>query len=112
MALQPHVSGEVAVMLVVVGDVVHQDGAPESIGRPRTNNMCNLHRLDELCLGGRSVHAIAIDERIVQRLDEYSLVSELFVVSGRWRLFACGFLHEREVCAKQNTHKLTEGPDL
>ena len=112
MALQPHVNGEVAVMLVVVGDVVHQHAAPESIGRPRINNMCNLHRLDELCLGGRPVHAIAIDERIVQRLNEYSLVSELFVVSGRWRLFARGLRTEEEVRINQVTDNLTEGPDL
>src|ERR1700722_11599520 len=88
MALQPHGNGEVAVMLVIVGDVVHQHSAPESIGRPRANNMRDLHRLGELSVGGRRVHAIAIDERIVQRLNEYSLVSDLLVVRGRRRLFA------------------------
>ena len=67
MGLPPHVSGEVAAMLVIVGDVVHQHSAPESIGRPRANNMRDLHRLGELSVGGRRVHAIAIDERIVQR---------------------------------------------
>jgi len=65
MALQAHVNGEVAVMLVIVGDVVHQHSAPESIGRTRAINMRNLHRLGELSVGGRRVHAIAIDERIV-----------------------------------------------
>jgi hypothetical protein len=83
MSLQPHVNGEVAVMLVVVGDVVHQHGTPESIGRPSANDMRNLHRLGELSVGGRRVHAIAIDKRLVQRLNEYSLVSDLLVVSGR-----------------------------
>ena len=52
-------------MFVVVGDVVHQYGAPEGIGRPRANDMRNLHRLDESGVGGRRVHAVAIDERVV-----------------------------------------------
>src|SRR5271170_1734144 len=111
MALQPHVNGEVAVMLVIVGDVVHQYGAPESIGRSRANNMRNLHRLYEFSVGGRGVHAVAIDERIVQRLNECNFVSDLFVVSGRWRLFARGLRTEEEVRINQVTDNLTEGPD-
>ena len=97
MSLQPHVNGKVAVMLVIVGDVVHQHSAPESIGRPRAVNMSNLHRLGELSVGGRRVHAIAIDERIVQRLNEYSLVTDLLVVSGRRRPFAGDLRTEKEV---------------
>ena len=87
MALQTHVNGEVAVMLVIVGDVVHQQGAPDGIGQPRTNNVRNLHRLNEVSVGGRCVHPVAIDERLVQGFNECSLVCDLLVVSGCWRLF-------------------------
>jgi hypothetical protein len=81
MALQPHVNDEVAVVLVIVGDVVHQHGASHSIGRPRTNNIRNLHRLNEVSVGGRCVHPVAIDQRIVQRFNKCSLVGDLLVVS-------------------------------
>jgi hypothetical protein len=67
MALQPHVNGYVAIMLVIVGNVVHQHGASDGIGRPRADNMRNLHWLNEVSVGGRCVHPVAIDERIVQR---------------------------------------------
>ncbi len=70
MALQSHVDGEVAVMLVIVGDVVHQHGAPDGIARTRANNIRNLHRLNEVSVGSRCVHPVAIEERILQRLDE------------------------------------------
>ena len=69
MALQAHVNGEVAVMLVIVGDVVHQHGAPDGISRPRATNIRNLDRLNEVSVGGRCVHPVAIDERSVQRLE-------------------------------------------
>jgi hypothetical protein len=59
------VNSEVAVVLVIVGDVVHQHGAPDGIGRPRANNMRNLYRLNEVSVGGRCIHPVAIDERIV-----------------------------------------------
>ncbi len=52
MALQPHVNGDVAVMLVIVGDVVHQHGAADGIARPPAHNMRNLHRLTEVSVGG------------------------------------------------------------
>src|ERR1700678_2085128 len=108
MSLQPHVNGEVAVMLVIVGDVVHQYGAPESIGRPRANDMRDLHRLHELSVGGRRVHAVAIDERVVQRLNERNFVSDLLVVSGRWRLFARDLRTEEKVSINQVTDNLAE----
>jgi hypothetical protein len=66
MALQPHVNGEVAVMLVIVGDVVHQHGAPDGIARPHALNMRNLHRLNEVSVGGRCVYPVATDQRIVR----------------------------------------------
>ena len=65
MALQPHVKGDVAVMLVIMCDVVNQHAAPDGIGRPRANNIRNLRRLNEVSVSGRCVYAVAIDERIV-----------------------------------------------
>src|ERR1700730_4779454 len=112
MALQPHVNGEVAVMLVIMGDVVQQHGASDGIGRPHAINMRNLHRLNEVGVGGRCIYPAAIDQRIVQRLDESGLISDLLVVSGAWRLFARNFRTEEEVRLDQVTDNLTEGPDL
>ena len=63
-------------MLVIVGDVVHQHGAADGIGGPRVSNMRNLHGLNEAGVGGSCVHPVAIDERIFQRLNECSLLSD------------------------------------
>src|SRR6202041_905049 len=112
MALQPHVNGYVAVMLVIVGNVVNQHGAADSTGRPRADNMRNLHWLNEVGVGGRCVHPVAKDERIVQRLNECRLVVDLLVVSGGWRLFARSLRTEEEVRIDHVTDNLTEGPDL
>ena len=68
MALQPHVNSEVVVMLVIVGDVVRQHGAPDGFGGPCATNIRDLHRLNEVSVGDRCVHPVAIDERIVQLL--------------------------------------------
>jgi len=62
MALQPHVNSEVVVMLVIVGDVVRQHGAPDGFGGPCATNIRDLHRLNEVSVGGRCVHPVAIDE--------------------------------------------------
>jgi hypothetical protein len=112
MALQPHVKDDVAVMLVIMCDVVNQHGAPDGIGRPRANNMRNLHRLNEVSVGGRCVYPVAIGERIVQRLNECGLGGDLLVVSGCWRLFARSLRSEEEVRIDHVTDDLTEGPDL
>src|SRR5579863_2424884 len=111
MALQTHVNREVAVMLVIVGDVVHQHGAPDGSGRPCTNNVRNLHQLNEVSVGGRCVYSVAIGQRIVQRLNECSLVSDLLVVGGCWRLLASSLRTEEEVRIDHVTDNLTEGPD-
>src|SRR5277367_6174928 len=97
MALEPHVKDEVAVMLVVMGDVVKQHGAPDRIGRPRAHNIRNLRRLNEVSVGGRCVYLVAIDQRIVQGLNESGLGSDLLVVRGCWRLFARSLRTEEEV---------------
>ncbi len=44
MALHPHVNGEVAVMLVIVGDVVHQHG-------PRTVLVDPVSVICAICMG-------------------------------------------------------------
>src|SRR3984885_9726915 len=112
MALQPHVNGEVAVMLVIVDDVIHQHSAPDGIARPRADNMRNLHRLTEVSVVGRRVYPVAIDERNVQRLDECGLGSDLLVVNACWRLFTRSLRTEEEVRIDYVTDNLAEGPDL
>jgi hypothetical protein len=42
MAFQPHINDDVAVMLITVGDVEHQHGAPDGIVRRRVNIIRNL----------------------------------------------------------------------
>src|SRR5580693_6429730 len=112
MALQTHVKAEVAVVLVLVGDVVQQHSAPDGVGRSRANDIRNLQRLNEVSVGGGCVHPVTINQRIVQRLNESSLVSDLLVVNGCCRLFARSLRTEEEVCIDHVTDNLTEAPDL
>src|ERR1700691_6092942 len=112
MALQPHVNGEVAIMLIIVGNVVNQHSAPDGIARSRARNVRNLHRLNEVSVVGRCVYPVAIDEGVVQRLNECGLGSDLLVVSGCWRLFARSLRTEEEVRFDEVTDNLTEGPEL
>jgi hypothetical protein len=80
MSLQAHVDHDVAVVLVVVGDVEHQHRPPDGIGRPHTGNRAGRHGLIEGRIGGCRVHSVALGERVVQRLHERGFVRDLFVI--------------------------------
>ena len=84
MAFEPHVDDDIAVMLVIVGDVEHQHGSSDGLARPHADTGPNLHRLNEVSVGGRCVHPVAVGERIVQRFNKPGLVSDLLVVGRCW----------------------------
>src|ERR1700723_3038964 len=100
-------------MLVVVGDVVHQQSAADGIGGAGATNILNLHRLSEVSVGGGCVDAVAIVERIVQGLNECRLVGDLLVVINSCRrLFSRNLRTEEEIRVNHVTDNLTEGADL
>ena len=47
MVFQPHINDDVAVVLVIVGDVDDQHGTSDGIGRAHANTRPNLHRPHE-----------------------------------------------------------------
>ena len=112
MSLQAHVDHDVAVVLVVVRDVEHQDGAADRLAGPHAGARRHLDRLVEVGVGGGTVDAVALRQRLLERFNQRGLRRHLFLVGGRRRLLASGLRAEERVRVDDVADELRERADL